>query len=108
MCVQTATIVFCLDSGSYGPGATSIDVDLNAPEGTSGFERIYTTMLEYWNGSHWEAVSQKSGSFKYSVTNVFPIPRLSAGKTYSFRVRVNYTYRGTAYSETHSAVTVRR
>ncbi|QWG92778.1 hypothetical protein [Bacillus mycoides] len=107
MCVQTATIVICLDSGSYGPGATSIDVDLNAPVGTSGFERIYTTMLEYWNGSYWEAVAQKSGSFKYSVTNVFPIPSKPAG-TYSFRVRVNYTYRGTSYSETHPAVVVRR
>ncbi|PEJ28451.1 hypothetical protein CN677_27050 [Bacillus pseudomycoides] len=106
MCVQKATIVICLDADSYGPGATSIDVSLSAPEGTSGFERIYTTMLEYWNGKHWAAVAQKSGSFKYSVTNVFPLSGKPAG---SYRVRVNYSYNGGgSYSETHPAVVVRR
>lgn len=45
MCVQTATIVMCLDADSYGPGATSIDVSLSAPSSTLGMRRDYSTYL---------------------------------------------------------------
>ncbi|KFM95097.1 hypothetical protein D0U04_29920 [Bacillus clarus] len=108
MCTQTATIVICLDSAAYGPGATSIDVSLSAPSSTSGIRRDYSTYLEYWvdSAKAWKVVQSRTGYFSYSVNNSFSLAGMQAG---SYRVSVTYRMNGGgAITEYHPAVTVRR
>ncbi|MED3201660.1 hypothetical protein ACWKTL_29030 [Bacillus toyonensis] len=81
-------VTACTDSDIYGPRATSIDVTLDASDDTYGWDRTYSNNLEFYNGSSWVAVTQKTGNFKYSVTNSFSLAGLKAG---SYRNRISWT-----------------
>ncbi|MEK5205245.1 hypothetical protein NST55_28795 [Bacillus sp. FSL R10-2789] len=88
MCVVNSVNTVCADATSYSPRATSVDVSHSPSPDTYGWKRVYTVNLERLANGHWQSVDQRSGNYRYSVTNSFPLGARLPG---TYRLVINYT-----------------